>query len=90
MVIVPGLRDQPGNMARAVYHGIGLTAKMKDITAGELVKLVESAMHSADLRQALARMKNRIVAENGMEAAVEMIEATARVRQSHATKALKL
>jgi UDP:flavonoid glycosyltransferase YjiC (YdhE family) len=87
MVIVPGLRDQPGNTARAVYHGIALTASMKDVTAGELVKLVESAMHSADLRQALARMKNRIVAENGAEAAVEMIEATARAGQRRATKA---
>jgi UDP:flavonoid glycosyltransferase YjiC (YdhE family) len=79
MVIVPGLRDQPGNMARAVHHGIAVTARMKDITAEELVKLVESAMQNADLRQALSRMKNRIAAENGMESAAELIEATGRV-----------
>jgi hypothetical protein len=79
MVIVPGLRDQPGNMARAVHHGIAVAARMKDITAGQLVGLIESAMHNADLRQALSRMKDRIAAETGMEAAVELIEATGRI-----------
>jgi zeaxanthin glucosyltransferase len=75
MVIVPGLRDQPGNMARAVHHGIAVTATMKDITAGQLVKMIENAMHNVDLRRALLRMKDRIAAETGMEAAVELIEA---------------
>jgi UDP:flavonoid glycosyltransferase YjiC (YdhE family) len=79
MVIVPGLRDQPGNMARAVHHRIAVAARMKDITAGQLVGLIESAMHNADLRQALSRMKDRIAAETGMEAAVELIEATGRI-----------
>jgi UDP:flavonoid glycosyltransferase YjiC (YdhE family) len=78
MVIVPGLRDQPGNMARALHHGIAVTGSMKDITAGPLVKLIENAMHNANLRQALSGMKDRIAAETGMEAAVELIEAAGR------------
>jgi len=86
MVIVPGLRDQPGNMARAVHHGIAVTAMMKDITAGRLVKLIENAMHNADLRQALSRMKDRIAAETGMEAAAELIEATGRIGASDGSR----
>jgi zeaxanthin glucosyltransferase len=83
MVIVPGARDQPGNMARAVHHGIAVTARMKDITPGQLAGLIESAMHNADLRQALSRMKDRIAAETGMEVAVELIEATGRIGPTH-------
>ena len=78
MVIVPGLRDQPGNMARAVHHGIALKARMKDVTAGQLVELIENAMHNPHLRQALSRMKSRIAAETGMEAALELIESAGR------------
>ncbi len=78
MVIVPGLRDQPGNMARAVHHGIALTARMKDVTAGQLVKLIENAMHNPNLRQALSRMKAAIAAETGIEAALESIESAGR------------
>jgi zeaxanthin glucosyltransferase len=86
MVIVPGLRDQPGNMARAVHHGIALTAGMKDITPERLVKLIENAMHNADIRQALTRMKDRIAAESGMEAAVELIEAAGRLGPSDGSR----
>jgi zeaxanthin glucosyltransferase len=82
MVIVPGSRDQPGNMARAVHHGIAVTARMQDITPGQLVKLIENAMYNADIRQALSRMKDRIAAETGMQAAVELIEAAGRIGPS--------
>jgi UDP:flavonoid glycosyltransferase YjiC (YdhE family) len=80
------LRDQPGNMARAVHHGIALTARMKDITPGQLVELIENAMHNADIRQALSRMKERIAAESGMEAAVELIEAAGRLGPSDGSR----
>jgi UDP:flavonoid glycosyltransferase YjiC (YdhE family) len=80
MVIVPGGRDQPGNMARAVYHGIALEARMASITAQELASKAARAMSSPELRAALARMKARIDAENGLLAAVERIEAAAHTR----------
>jgi zeaxanthin glucosyltransferase len=86
MVIVPGLRDQPGNMARAVHHEIAVTATMKDLTAEQLVTLIENAMHNTDLRQALSRMKDRIAAEAGMEAAVELIEAAGRAGPGHGSR----
>jgi zeaxanthin glucosyltransferase len=86
MVIVPGMRDQPGNMARAVHHGIAVTARMKNITPEQLVKLIENAMYNTDIRQALSRMKDRIAAENGMEATVELIEAAGRVGTSDGSR----
>jgi zeaxanthin glucosyltransferase len=86
MVIVPGLRDQPGNMARALHHGIAVTGSMKEITAEQLVKLIENAMHNPNLRQALSVMKDRIAAETGMEAAVELIEAAGRIDASDGSR----
>ena len=74
MVAVPGLRDQPGNMARAVHHGIAVTAKMKDLTPEQLVARIDVAMHSEELRQALSRMKCAIEEENGLPAAIELLE----------------
>ena len=82
MVIVPGLRDQPGNMARAVYHGIAVTARMKNLTAGQLLSLIGNAMHNPDLRRSMSGMQTRIEAESGMAAAVELIEAAGRTGPS--------
>ncbi len=82
MVIVPGLRDQPGNMARAVYHGIAVTARMKHLTAGQLLSLIGNAMHNPDLRRSMSGMQTRIEAESGMAAAVELIEAAGRTGPS--------
>ena len=77
MVVVPGMRDQPGNMARAIHHGIALGANMGTLTPQQLVKLIAQAMHSPALRPALARMKNAIAAENGLPAAMELYESVA-------------
>jgi UDP:flavonoid glycosyltransferase YjiC (YdhE family) len=76
MVIVPGSRDQPGNMTRAVHHGIAVSGSMKSISSEQLVKLIENAMSGREFRQALSNMKDRVADENGMEAAVALIEAS--------------
>ena len=77
MVITPGLRDQPGNAVRAVHHGLAISASMKHLDAAQLVELIDRAIHSSSIRQNLAKMKQRIAAENGMERCIEMIEKTA-------------
>jgi MGT family glycosyltransferase len=77
MVIVPAMRDQPGNAARARYHGIGLIARMSSISAGKLITLITSAMESREIRLNLARLKLQIAAEAGIEDCVQSIEASA-------------
>jgi zeaxanthin glucosyltransferase len=74
MVIVPGARDQPGNMARAVYHGIAVAAEMATLTGEILTQKVDEAMKSAALRERLVGMRERVERENGLEAAVRLIE----------------
>jgi UDP:flavonoid glycosyltransferase YjiC (YdhE family) len=74
MVIVPGARDQPGNRARAVYHGIAVGAEMATLTGEILAKKVSEAMGDAGLRERLARMRERVEGENGLDEAVRLIE----------------
>jgi len=77
MIIVPGMRDQPGNAARAVYQNIALTAKMKDIEPSMLAGLIAEAMDSREIKGGLRRMKEMIEKENGLAESVDFIESYA-------------
>lgn len=74
MVIIPGLRDQPGSAARAVHHNIALTAKMSNITPDTIISLAGRAMQDVNIRQGLEEMKQRIADEKGMELIIPFIE----------------
>jgi MGT family glycosyltransferase len=76
MVVAPAMRDQPGNMARAVALGIALGVRMKGLRAAPLAASIEQAMHSAGMRRRLAAVKQAIAGENGL-AAVELVESLA-------------
>ena len=80
MVIVPGLRDQPGNAARATYRDIALTVKMKGIQAVKLVALIERAMGSERIKTGLKAMQAAIKEEDGLNRSVRFIETYARTK----------
>jgi UDP:flavonoid glycosyltransferase YjiC (YdhE family) len=77
MVVVPGLRDQPGNMVRAVSHGVAVGASMKGLQAHQLAAKVAYAMGSEEMRRALAKLRDSIATENGLLAALELLESLA-------------
>jgi MGT family glycosyltransferase len=77
MVIVPGLRDQPGNAVRASHHGLAVTAAMSQITPEQLLALIDRAMSSDSIRRNLAQMKQKIATEQGLERSIRLIEETA-------------
>lgn len=74
MVIVPGLRDQPGNAARVVHHRLAVTTSMARITPEKLVNLTARAMEDTGIRQGLERMQREISAEQGLEKNIQFIE----------------
>jgi len=78
MVIVPGLRDQPGNALRAVYHNIALITSMKSIEPDNLIELISKAMASKEIKSGLTAMKNRIEIEDGLLEVVSFIESYAK------------
>jgi len=77
MVVVPGLRDQPGNMVRAVSHGVAVGASMRGLQAHQLAAKVAYAMGSQEMRRALAKLRESIATENGLPAALELLESLA-------------
>jgi len=74
MVIMPAIRDQPGNATRAVYHDLALPASMAKVTPEQLVALIARVMEDRRIRQGLARMKQAIASENGLERCVQFVE----------------
>jgi zeaxanthin glucosyltransferase len=78
MVILPGLRDQPGAAARASYHDLALVESMAKITSHKLVSRIRQAMHDRRIGDGIARMRRRMQEEDGMTEAIARIEARAR------------
>ena len=68
------MRDQPGNAARAVHHGIAVTASMARITPDKLVDLVARALVDSGIRQGLAAMRQKITDEQDLEKNLRFIE----------------
>jgi zeaxanthin glucosyltransferase len=86
MLVVPGLRDQPGNAVRARRAGIALTATMSRIGPAEIVERVGRAMSDDGMRGRLAAMRQAIARENGLATAVDFIESRALGRARHAAR----
>jgi len=77
MVVVPGLRDQPGNAARAAYHDLAVTANMKRLEASAFIQSIEEAIASQRIQKGLKRMQEAIKQEDGLAASVAFIESHA-------------
>ncbi len=77
MVIVPGLRDQPGNAVRAVWYNLALTTRMATITPQKILDLIAKEMEDPDIREGLASMKQKIAAEEGLNNTVAFVESVA-------------
>ena len=83
MVIVPGLRDQPGNATRAVHHGLAVTARMAHLTAEMLVTLIARAMADCGIREALAQIKRAIADEKSMATSIQFLETFSKSPEDH-------
>ncbi len=86
MVIFPGLRDQPGNAARARHHHLAIVARMSRVTPAGLVDLLQQAVGDPSLRDSVLRFRQRIVEEPGVAAVVDLIESYARSQTWPSTK----
>jgi UDP:flavonoid glycosyltransferase YjiC (YdhE family) len=81
MVVFPLVRDQPGNAARVVYHGLGAMGDPRRVTAESLGRLVEAVGRAPSVRanvDAMAREFQRAEAEDRAVDVVEELLATSR------------
>lgn len=63
MMIYPGNTeiDQPGNAARAVFHGLGILGNMRRDSVGRIRRHIESMLTTDRFSAATARMRNSIL-----------------------------
>lgn len=78
MVIVPGIRDQPGAAARASYHKIAVLESSQHINAARLYDKIQRAMTDPEILQSLNSMRQMINDEPGLNESVAWIEETAK------------
>lgn len=54
-LLFPVGADQPGNSARAVYHGLGVPGDLHSVTPEKLLHLIDVVEHSPEIRTRLAQ-----------------------------------
>lgn len=57
-ILFPVGADQPGNSARAIYHGLGISGDLHSVTPEKLLHLIEQVEHSPEMRTRLARFSS--------------------------------
>jgi len=74
MVVFPLQRDQPGNAARVVYHGLGVMGDPRRATAGTVQALVDQVLGTPGIRAAVERMAGHLRGIDGLDRAADVAE----------------
>ena len=60
MLLVPVSFDEFGNAARVVYHGLGVRLQLKEVSASELGRLIDSALRDSSYSARAKFMSKRL------------------------------
>jgi len=74
MLLVPIGFDAPGNVARAVYHGVAVKADFKPSSAGELKAAIDRLLGDPSYSEAARRMSKQFVELQERMPSVEIIK----------------
>jgi MGT family glycosyltransferase len=74
MVVFPIAHDQPGNAARIVYHGLGLRGNTNEVSARQILSLVDEVVENPSFRERVGAMSAifRDIEKSGI--GVEVVE----------------
>ncbi|MBO0931465.1 nucleotide disphospho-sugar-binding domain-containing protein [Fibrella aquatilis] len=67
--------DQPGNAARAVYHGLGVQGNIRRDSTTQLASHVAEVLTNPTYRQRMDTMRQRVVNSDDFDKSVQLIEA---------------
>lgn len=85
LIVIPFDGDQPGNAARAVYHGVGHALAPVGLTAAALAEKVKTALGDAALarrvRQVSGRLSETYASDSAAEGFARCLELTPRRAQ---------
>ena len=83
MIVFPCERDQPGNAARIVYHGLGLKCDIARTTPDKIKKMIQEILADPKYSERIKDIRKRIEENNDFNGAIETIEKL--IRMKHAT-----
>jgi len=74
MIVFPLWFDQPGNVARVTYHGLGLKGDFKKISQKELQGLIEEVTSNPKYRERIKAMQKYFMEIEEAKPSVKLIE----------------
>lgn len=74
MIVFPLMRDQPGNAARVIYHGLGVMGDPRRVTAPRLRRLVDEVRQAPAIRASVDAMAREFQRAEREDSAVEVVE----------------
>ncbi|TAN66238.1 MAG: glycosyl transferase [Methylobacter sp.] len=74
MIVFPLWFDQPGNVARVTYHGLGLKGDFKTITAKALQDLIEEVTVNPEFRERTKAMQKYFIETEQAKPSLQLIE----------------
>lgn len=73
MLVFPAWTDQFGNAARIVAHNIGKRGNILDVTATELIEMVESVLADKTIRASANEMRMQCNSEQEIQGVVDFV-----------------
>lgn len=74
MIVFPLWFDQPGNVARVIYHGLGLKGNFKTITSKELQALIEEVTTNPKFIERIKAMQRSFMEIEDAKPSIQLVE----------------
>jgi MGT family glycosyltransferase len=74
MIIFPFMRDQRGNAARVVYHGLGVKGDIREISVSQIHSLIDTIQGNPEFKRRTEAMAKKFRDLEQAEKGVEIIE----------------
>jgi zeaxanthin glucosyltransferase len=74
MILLPYFFDQPGNAARAAFHGIGVTADINSLSVAKLGALIAATLGDEPMKARIRAMKDRLLSKQSRDIGAKVIE----------------
>lgn len=74
MIVIPSIRDHPGNGARVVYHKIGLMGNPQNMSSKEMALLIDTIDKDPGFKQRAETMRKKILEKYSPKRKVEIVE----------------
>ena len=74
MLLIPVSYDEFGNAARVVYHGLGARLRLKEVSASELGRLIDTVLKDSSYSGRAKRMSEKLLALERESPGVAIVE----------------